>query len=289
MAHPVYMNYDREALYAQYNNRAKVPDFASFGKAWTDRTAAFHARKPKAHFDVAYGSGPRQRIDIYLPDAADAPLLAWIHGGYWQWNDKEPLGFLAEPFLEAGIAFANIEYTLCPQTDFAGLVGDVRGALAHLWREAGRHGYRRDSLHVSGHSAGGHLTATMATTDWPAFAADLPSDLVASAMPVSGIFDLEPIRLTPIGDPLGLDPGLAVAWSPMFMPARTGARLAIAVGGTEGPEFHRQAEEFATHWRGHGHEAKVLSLPGENHFSIVERVADRDSALHHALRRLIGR
>ncbi|MGE0254411.1 MAG: alpha/beta hydrolase [Alphaproteobacteria bacterium] len=289
MAHPVYLHYDRDALHAQYNNRGKVPDFTVYGKAWTERTEAFHARKPKAHFDVAYGSGPRQRLDIYLPDGKDAPLLAWIHGGYWQWNDKEPLGFLAEPFLAAGIAFANIEYTLCPQTDFAGLVGDVRNALAFLWREAGRYGYRRDAMTVSGHSAGGHLTATMAATDWPDVGADLPSDLVAGAVPVSGIFDLEPIRHTPIGDPLGLDAGLAVAWSPMFMPARTGARLAIAVGGTEGPEFHRQAEEFATHWRGYGHEAKVLSLSGENHFSIVEKVAAADSALHHALRRLIGR
>merc|ERR1712046_566930 len=102
-------------------------------------------------------------------------------------------------------------------------------------------------MHVSGNSAGGHLTAVMMLTDWPAFGDDLPRDILKSGIAISGIFDLEPIRHTPIGDKPNMDETEARALSPRFMDPPTAAPIVIALGSTEGAEFHRQAEAFSTH------------------------------------------
>ena len=167
------------------------------------------------------------------------------------------------------------------------LVGCVRIAIAHLWRNAAALGFDRDRMHVSGNSAGGHLTALMVLTDWPSIADDLPRDLLKSGIAISGIFDLEPIRHTPIGEKPGMDEAEARELSPLFMVPPTAAPLVIALGSTEGDEFHRQAEAFAAHLVGHGVPAPLLDIPGANHWSIVDDLASPDAALHRLARMLL--
>ena len=275
----VYLDYDAETLCAEYNNRGKVPDFETFIADFDARSDRLRAEAGNGRVDLAYGDGPRDRFDLFLPDSPNPPLHVFIHGGYWQWNDKETYAFLARPFLEAGIGFANLEYTLCPEVTLAELMDQVRRAVAHLWKHGAALGYDRDRIQVSGHSAGGHLTGVVMTTDWPAFDPDLPADPVKSAMPISGIFDLEPIRHTPIGAPLGLDAAGAAALSPMFQLPRTKARTVVALGSWEGREFHRQAEAFAVHCRNHGTDAQICSVQGGHHFSVLESLAAGDGQL----------
>lgn len=289
MGTTVYLDYDADTLYAEYNNRGKVADFADFAASWTKRSDALRASGVRRQLDLSYGPEARSRFDLFLPDADNPPLHAFIHGGYWQWNDKEAFAFLAEPFLEAGIAFASIEYTLCPETDLAGLVDQVRRAFAHLWKQGPSLGYDRERMQVSGHSAGGHLTGVILTTDWPAFEDGLPGDLVKSGMPISGIFDLEPIRHTPIGDPLGLDSSNVASLSPMFAPPRTRAETVVALGSLEGREFHRQAETLAASFRSHGCAVRIESVAGTHHFSVLDTFARPDSALFRAARAMIDR
>lgn len=288
MGATVYLDYDADTLYAEYNNRGKVKDFTEWAADWKRRGAALHASGVRVQTDLAYGPETRSRFDLYLPDADNPPLHVFIHGGYWQWNDKEDFAFVAKPFIEAGIAFANVEYTLCPETDIAGLVDQVRRALAHLWRKGPEMGYNRDRMQVSGHSAGGHLAATMLTTDWTEFGDGLPADLLKSGIPISGIFDLEPIRYTPIGDPLGLTSENIPPLSPMFSPPRTRAATVIALGALEGREFHRQAETLAANFRAHGVDVTIDSVFGCHHFSVMEAMASADSALFRHARRLLG-
>ncbi|MBT3399058.1 MAG: alpha/beta hydrolase [Rhodospirillaceae bacterium] len=222
-----------------------------------------------------------------MADAPTPPLHIFIHGGYWQWNDKDTYAFLAKPFLEAGIAFANLEYSLCPEVILAELVDQVRRGIAHIWRSGAELGYDRDRIQVSGHSAGGHLTGMVLTTDWSAFDGGLPADVVKSGMPISGIFDLEPIRHTPIGDPLGLDAESAAALSPMFALPRTKARTVVALGSFEGREFHRQAEAFATNCRSHGADIRIASVHGGNHFSVLESLGASDGQLFGLAREML--
>lgn len=285
----VYLDYDADTLFAEYNNRGKVPDYEAFAADWASRSDAMRAANPNARIDLTFGDAPRDRFDLFLPDAPNPPLHLFIHGGYWQWNDKEPYAFLAKPFLEAGIGFATLEYTLCPEVDLAGLVDQVRRGIAHIWKSGPELGFDRDNILVSGHSAGGHLAGVVLTTDWPAFDGDLPADPVRSTMPISGIFDLEPIRHTPIGNPLGLDAVSAAALSPMFALPRTNAETVVALGSHEGREFHRQAEAFAVNCRNHGANVRIASIPGAHHFSVLESLATSDGQLFRLAREMLLR
>ena len=288
MAEPAYQGYDADALYAQYNNRGMVPDFQDYGADNARRSAAVRASKIAMALDIAYGPDDAQQIDLFLPAAGNPPLHIFIHGGYWQWNDRKPYAFVAGQLVPAGAAVATIGYPLCPAIGFRELCDSVRSAIAHLWRHAADYGYDRSAIHVSGHSAGGHLTALMAATDWPAFGDGLPADLLKSAIPISGVFDLEPIRHTPIGDPLGLDAETARALSPLFLPTPGKGPVTITVGGDESAEFHRQADAYRDHLLGHGVQADVLNIAGKHHFSVVAELAVAESPLLRRALDLMG-
>lgn len=279
MAETIYQGYNADDLYAQYNNRGMVPNFQDYGADNARRSEAVRASEGDMVLDIAYGPGDAQQIDLFLPAAQDPPLHIFIHGGYWQWNDRKPYAFVAEQLVPAGAAVATIGYPLCPSIGFGELCDSVRAAIGYLWRHAADYGYDRQRIHVSGHSAGGHLTALMAATDWPAFGNDLPVDLLKSAIPISGVFDLEPIRHTPIGDPLDLDAATARALSPLFLPAPGKGPMTITVGGDESAEFHRQADAYCDHLRDQGVSADVLDIGGKHHFSVVAELAVAESPL----------
>ncbi|CAN0461410.1 unnamed protein product, partial [Discosporangium mesarthrocarpum] len=131
MAEAVYRNYDSEALYAQYNNRAQVTEaeLAAIKDDQNERSAAYVQSAARKHIDLAYGPHERERLDIFLPETDGAPMFAFIHGGYWQWNDKEGFEFLAKELNGAGAGFANIEYALCPSVTIAELTNQCRRAI----------------------------------------------------------------------------------------------------------------------------------------------------------------
>ena len=309
MAAYVYLDYDAEALAREYNNRAKVPDFQNIVQDWQQRSdsavqAAQNSRQ--AQLDLRYGQAPRQRLDLFLPPAhapqttpppaapsalpttSSIPLHVFIHGGYWQAMEKEAFNFLARGFTEAGIAFANLEYTLCPQCNLFDIIEEMRSALAFLYRGGPELGFDPDRIQISGHSAGGHLTAMLAATDWPAYNAALPSDLVKSALLISGIFDLEPLRHIPIGDKLALRAQDVPPLNPIGMPVHSDTKIIIALGALEGREFHRQAEQLAASYRAQGLSSRIVSASTRNHFTILEDLADPSGILFRLARDMIG-
>ncbi len=290
MGEAIYRDYDAEALYAQYNNRAMIAaDALEAIKADQEkRSDRFRDSWGRAELDLAYGPHARERLDLFLPEAENPPLFAYIHGGYWQWNDKEPFVFLCEELVPRGAAFANIDYALCPDISLTELTDQIRRALAYLWREAGSFGYDPGRIVVSGHSAGGHLTAMMMATDWPAFGDALPADLVAAGLPVSGVYDIEAVRLTPLNDAVGMDQAEARALSPMFLAPASRAPMTVVVGGAESEEFHRQAGDFAEAWRGAGVAADVLAAPGRDHFTVLNALAEPGHDVLAAAHRLLG-
>ena len=288
MAEAIYRDYlDRESLYAQYDNRGMIAPHAldAIKARQAERSDACRADAGRSALDLAYGPHPRERLDLFLPEADGAPLFAFVHGGYWQWNDKEPFAFLGEQLVPAGAAFANIEYALCPSVTLTELTRQIRRAIAYLWREAGRFGYDRERIVVSGHSAGGHLTAMAMATDWPAFGDDLPAGTVAGGLPISGVYDIEPLRHTPLNDAVRMDAAEARALSPIFLEPATAAPMAVVAGGDESDEFRRQARDFADEWRAFGVEAEVLIVPGTDHFTVLDTLAEPG---HPTLRAAIG-
>ncbi len=275
----VYLDYTSEALSAEYNNRGKVPEYEAIVTEWAHRSDRFRSSNIRSKLDQSYGSGVRSRFDLFLPDVENPPLHIFIHGGYWQWNEKEHYAFLAEPFISSGTAFANLEYPLCPNVTMGEIIGQIRNAIYYLWKNASKLGFNRDNILVSGHSAGGHLTGIVMTTDWLAIFPDIAPSPVKYCLPISGIYDLEPLRYTPISDALNLDDDLACTLSPMFSPPRIDARVIIALGALEGREFHRQSEEFAANCRRHGMDVEIRSVFNCNHFTILEELAKPEGTL----------
>ncbi len=291
MAEAIYRDFrDRDSLYAQYDNRSMIAAEAleAIKARQAERSDACRAGAGRSALDLAYGAHRRERLDLFLPAADGAPLFAFIHGGYWQWNDKEPFAFLGERLVPAGAAFANIEYALCPAVTLTELTAQIRRAVAYLWREAPRFGYDRERIVVSGHSAGGHLTAMAMATDWPAFADDLPAGVVAAGLPISGVYDIEPLRHTPLNDAVRMDAAEARALSPIFLDPATTAPMAVVAGGEESDEFRRQARDFAAEWAGHGVEAEVLIVPGTDHFTVLDTLAEPGHPTLAAALRLLG-
>jgi arylformamidase len=274
----LYRGFDRKALDAAYNNTAAVGQARrdQYVAGWTARSDAFRSAHA-GRLDLRYGSGPRQRLDIFPCGTAGAPTLAYIHGGYWQANDKEPYAFLGEGLLPAGFNLALLEYTLAPAARLDAIVAEVRAATAWVIEHAAEHGGDPRRVFVAGHSAGGHLTA-MAMTD----------PRVAGGVAISGIYDLEPIRLNYLNDKLRLDAAEAERNSPIAHLPAAAAALVVTVGLGELPELIRQSEEYAEAWRKHGLSGRYLPLPSHEHFSILEELARTGGRLLGALKELAG-
>jgi arylformamidase len=270
---------DRATLDANYNLRAAVPQFQDYFDRYDAVSEAFRARRP-GRPDLAYGDTPRQAIDLFLPEAADPPLLAFIHGGYWQSQDRKRFSFVAGPLVEAGAAVAMVGYDLAPAVDMDAIVGQIRQALAWLHRQAAGHGFDGRRIHLAGHSAGGHLAAMALATDWAA--AGLPADLVKGICPISGVFDLEPIRRCYLNDVVGLDPDQARRNSPLHLPAGR-CPVVVAVGERETTAFHEQSRAYDEHLRRAGVASRLVVVPGADHFAIVMAMAESDSPVTRAI------
>jgi arylformamidase len=274
----LYRGMDRAALDAAYDNGAAVGPVKReryFADRKT-RSEAFRARH-SGRIDVPYGDGARQRLDVYPCGTSGAPTLAFIHGGYWQTNDKEPLSYVGEALLPAGFNLVLVEYTLAPAARLDAIVAAVRTGVAWTIDHAKELGGDPARVFVAGNSAGGHLTA-MAMQD----------PRVAGGLAISGLYDLEPIRLNYLNDKLRLDPAEAARNSPILnLPSRA-APLIVTVGLDELPELIRQSDEFATAWLKRGLPGRYVPLAGHDHFSIVEELARPDGRLLAELKTLPG-
>jgi len=256
---------------AQYNNRRRVPEFVDINARWCAASADYRA-KAAAQLDAAYGPGERQRYDLFAA-AEGAPLLVFIHGGYWQRGDRKDYAFIARELNHAGIAVALPSYSLCPAVSVLDIVGELRACLACLWQRL------RVYPLLAGHSAGGHLTAAMLASDWSRIAG-VPSDLVRAGYAISGVFDLPPLLATSLDEALRLSPEAAHAASPMFWPPPPKERsFAAAVGGLESEEFLRQSRELARAWRRAGVSAEDVVVAGTNHFTILEELVRPSSPM----------
>jgi acetyl esterase/lipase len=269
-----YLGMDRAALDAAYNNSAAVADSAHIMADWQARSDAFAATRGE-HLDLRYGSAERNRIDLFVA-APSAPLLVFIHGGYWQMRAKENFRFLARGPLAHGINVALVGYTLAPAARLDGIVAEVRASIEWLATHARQHGVDGARIYVSGWSAGGHLTAMA-----------LSAPNVQGGLAISGIFDLEPIRLCYLNEKLRLDEAEARRNSPLQRLDEGPRPLIVAYGDEELPELQRQSEEFAGARDRAGLPGRVVRLAGHHHFSILEELARPDGVLTSLVRELV--
>jgi arylformamidase len=276
---------DKEPLdfEAEYNNRARVPEYPEIMAGWERDAATYRAaRAGRTTLGIAYGPHERQKIDLFHPDEPDAarPLVLFIHGGYWRSLDRSLFSHLAAGANAHGFPVALPGYRLCPEVTLPDIIDDVRAACLFLWQEHGRR------MVAAGHSAGGHLAAAMVATDWERLGA--PADLVRRGLAISGVFELAPLLSTSINQSLHLDAAVADAVSPAYWPVPEGSSLEAWVGADESSEFLRQSRFVAERWAAAGAATRYVVLPGLNHFTAPDPLADPGSDMTQALRRLCG-
>ena len=270
----VWRGMTRAQLDAAYNNSAAVKNSGEKLADWQRRSEIVRARH-KELLDLTYGPRPRNRIDAFRCGRSRAPLLVYIHGGYWQRNAKEFYACLAEGPLARGIDVALIGYTLAPDATLTEIVAEVRAALRWLRAQGPGLGLATEKLIVSGWSAGGHLTAmTVGDAD--------------AGLAISGIYDIEPCRLNYLNEKLNMTVDEQVALSPIRQLPSRSPPLTITYGLAELPELQRQSRDYHEARQKAGLPSELMTLAGHDHFSILEELASPTGALCEAVVCLSG-
>jgi len=267
-----------EWLNVQYNNLARIPEHAQIFQRWREASALARENAPGS-LDLAYGPDPSETLDVFRSERAGAPVLVFIHGGWWRALDKRDLSFVAPPFTRAGAMVVVPNYALCPTVTIEAIALQMVQVLAWTYRHAAAHGGDPSRIVVAGHSAGGHLAAMLLCCRWSDVASDLPPQLVSSALSISGLFDLEPIRRTPfLQTDLRLTPDSVARLSPAHFAPPAG-RLFAMVGAHESEEFLRQNRLIRTAW---GERAVPVceTVAGTHHLDVLEALVDPPARLH---------
>ena len=274
-------------LGAQYNNRARVADHARVLTGWTEASELASQQSP-CELDIAYGDGAGETLDIFPADAPGAPVLVFVHGGYWRSLDKSDHSFVAPSFVQDGVTVVVPNYALCPAVSVEHIALQTAASLVWVWRHIARFGGDPSRISVAGHSAGGHLAAMLLSCRWKMLGEELPAQLVNGALGISGMYDMEPLRLTPfLQSDLRLTPATVRRTSPAFFP-RPKSKFYAAVGLDESEEFLRHNRLIRDAW-GPTSVPICETLPGLNHFTVLHSLADPAGRLHHLALRLLGK
>jgi arylformamidase len=280
--------YDAQWLDRMYNNRALVPEHEMHFVRWAE--ASDDAREAHTNqCDIAYGSSPLEKLDVFPSVKAKSPVVVFIHGGYWRSLDKSQHSFIAPAFKNEGACVFIPNYDLCPAVQISDIVMQMVKALAWIYRNARKFGGDPNRITVVGHSAGGHLATQLLSCAWKAYAKDLPPDLVKGAMSISGLYDMEPLLHTPfLKDSLRLTPEQVALTSPAFFPRPAQGVLYTLVGANESAEFLRHNNLMREAW-GRRTVPVCETVSNCNHFSVLEELSGPWTKLHKHAMELMNR
>lgn len=264
----------------QFDFRRSIPDHPYILTRWKKDSA--HTRRTSAALlDLGYGEAAGERLDFFPAHRGDAPLLVFIHGGWWRSLDKSDFSFIAPAYVKAGFNVAVTNYTLAPAASIHEIVLQQLRAIAWLYNHAEQYDFDHKRIIVAGHSAGAHLTAMMLAAVWPTWENSLPPDLIKGAVMMSGIYDLEPILHTEIAaTDLKLTEKDVPTLSPAWMPLAHPTPFITATGDWESEEFKRQNKLLATQWK--ENHLGDIALEDINHMTICDAFAAAGNPLFEA-------
>jgi arylformamidase len=258
-------------------------NWRAFYESAEQRTDALRARSQHT-LDIAYGPHIQQRLDLYVPSGvSQPPVLLFLHGGGFREGDPALYGFLAAPFLERGIAFASVGYRLIPDAYLPATVQDAEDALAWCGAHLAEYGVDPDRIVLSGHSAGGILTAHLSVRQGWLERRGLRSDLIKAAIPISAVYDFRDAT------PYYVDDAQRAEASPLAIISSPVKYTLVAYGSLErSPQFAHDSEELAATIRARGGSADVLRLEDHDHLHTVDALGNQASELFQAVERVLA-
>ena len=276
----LYKGFRPDEMEYQYNPRESVPEYPELAKV-----RAAQAKKvretAKSWLNVPYGSSPRQMLDIYAADKPGGPVLVYIHGGYWRSGSKEDNCNFVPTFTTRGAMVVLVEYDLCPQVTVTDIVRQTRAAIAWVAKNIMRYSGDPSRIYVSGHSAGGHLTAMALAHDWTK--EGLPQDCIKGAVATSGVFDLDMVMKISVQEQVKLTPDTAKLNSPFLNPPKVKCPLVVAVGSAEPKGWQQMSEDYFNFCKQQGMKVDYLIVPGANHYTMSEKLLDESNPLTQAM------
>jgi arylformamidase len=274
MSERVFLDYDQAELDRQYDQRAWAPNAVAVIERYGSNSDKVRARLGEPQ-TFAYGPTPAETLDVYAAAQPRAPIHVFIHGGAWRLLSKRESAFPAENFVAAGAHFVALDFALLPHVSLAEMVAQVRCAIAWVYSNAERFGGDRSRLYLSGHSSGAHLAANVLMTDWDR-EFKLPQAPIKGALCISGIYELEPVRLSARNQYLKLDKHSEHQLSAQRFLRSLGCPVVVGYGELESDEFKRQAREFADGLARTNNAVRLIEGKGQNHFEVIETLADAD-------------
>jgi arylformamidase len=260
-------NYDQRALVTNWE------EYFHYNTTESERVRA----KLECRLDIAYGPADDQILDVFPAAGSDTPVVVYIHGGAWTRMHKDANSHPAESFVAAGAAFVSVDFGLVPEVTLDEQVGHNRAAIEWVFRNCRDFGADPARLYIAGHSSGGHIVGMMLAQG------QFPPGMIKGALACSGIYELEPVRLSARNQYLHLDDGAVERLSPIRHLPDRGCPLIVGYGGGEHQEFRRQSIEFAAAWRARGFECQEFELAGLNHFDVAQQFNNPESAILEAM------
>ena len=282
----LYRNFtSQEEIDQFYNLAARTPDSQNWIEWYLEKSDQTRSRL-EVITDVPYGPTLDETMDIFPASSPDAPILVFIHGGYWARFTSKDFSFVAEGLVNSGFTVAVTNYSLCPKVSISEITRQNRAAVAYLKKQNGAFNGDTGRIFVSGHSAGGHQVAMLLGTDWQK-EYGLPADTIKGGISISGLFDLSPLVYSYMQPKLLLNNEIIRRESPQFNVPEQAPPLLISYGDDESPEFIRQSDEYHSLLQKSGLVTNLFVQENKHHFSAIEGLYDHSSALCDQVKKFI--
>ena len=285
MTEITYQGFGKDEMEFQYNPRASVPEFPELAKLRGEASRQVRSTL-KSWLNVPYGASPREMLDIYAADKPGGPVLVYIHGGYWRSGSKDDNCHFVPTFTRRGATVVLVEYDLCPKVTVTDIVRQTRAAVGWVCKNITRYGGEPSKVFISGHSAGGHLTAMALANDWTK--EGLPENCIKGATATSGVYDLDMVMRISVQEQTQITPEIAMLNNPLLHPPRADCPVIVAVGGAEPKGWQQMSRDYFEYCEQNGMSAEYLIVPGANHYTMSDKLLDDTNPLTQAMIKQMG-